>query len=182
MVGQWAVTCTDSVRSILEPMLRSLSELWEDNAMTVDLYCTSLGNVLQGSVGDGRCCYVLTGITSSVRPFFITVRSLSLTAYRSLKQFEILPILTICNYVQIYFDQVATVNFIGGPVVARPSDGWTAGTARTFCADYLTASQAVTRCQGIPGVNIASSEDQCTDDVMVRKIIVNRSIIILMIN
>ena len=121
-------------------------------------------------------------ITLTVRPFFITVRSLSLTAYRSLKQFEILPILTICNYVQIYFDQVATVNFIGGPVVARPSDGWTAGTARTFCADYLTASQAVTRCQGIPGVNIASSEDQCTDDVMVRKIIVNRSIIILMIN
>ena len=72
-------------------------------------------------------------------------------------------------------------------MVARPSDGWTAGTARTFCADYLTASQAVTRCQGIPGVNIASSEEQCTDDVMVRKIIVNlnpsnRSIIILMIN
>ena len=62
--------------------------------------------------------------------------------------------------------QVATVNFVGGPVVARPADGWTAGTAATFCGDFMNSSPAVTRCQGIPGVDVTNSKEHCTRDVM----------------
>lgn len=63
--------------------------------------------------------------------------------------------------------QVATVNFVGGPVVPRPPEGWTAAAAEAFCGDYIQGSAAAGRCTGVPGVDIQASQIHCSNDVMV---------------
>ena len=63
--------------------------------------------------------------------------------------------------------QVSTVTFVGGPVVARPAEGWTLATATAFCLDYFESSSAVGGCTGIPGVDVNTARTYCTDDVLV---------------
>lgn len=62
--------------------------------------------------------------------------------------------------------QVATVNVVGGPVVPRPSEGWTNTSAEHFCADFLGTSKAVQACKGLPGVTVQTALTNCRDDVL----------------
>ena len=63
--------------------------------------------------------------------------------------------------------QVATVKFVGGPVVPRPAEGWTVATADSFCAEFFGSSSAAQKCMDVPGVDIVASRSNCRDDVMV---------------
>ena len=65
-------------------------------------------------------------------------------------------------------NQVATVKVIGGPILPRPQDGWTDFAADAFCEDFMRADQIVSKCGGLPGVDIKTSLSNCRTDVQVR--------------
>ena len=63
--------------------------------------------------------------------------------------------------------QVATVKVVGGPVVPRPLEGWTASTAAKFCREFLQTSAAVIACTGVAGVEVEERIKACEEDVLV---------------
>ena len=65
-------------------------------------------------------------------------------------------------------NQVATVKVIGGPLLPRPQDGWTDSAADAFCEDFIRAEDIVSKCRGLPGVDIQTSLTNCRTDVQVR--------------
>ena len=65
-------------------------------------------------------------------------------------------------------NQVATVKVIGGPLLPRPQDGWTASAADAFCEDFIRADTIVSKCGGLPGVDVRKSVRHCRTDVQVR--------------
>ena len=56
---------------------------------------------------------------------------------------------------------------VGGPVLPRPQDGWTAATADTFCSEYIRAAEVVGRCEAVPGVSVDTALANCRRDVLV---------------
>ena len=66
---------------------------------------------------------------------------------------------------------VATVKFVGGPVVARPAEGWTEATADSFCAEFFRSNSGAQKCMDVPGVDMVASRANCRDDVMVSEFI-----------
>ena len=65
-------------------------------------------------------------------------------------------------------NQVATVKVIGGPILPRPQDGWTASEADKFCEDFIKTNDIVSKCVGLPGVDVLKSLNNCRNDVQVR--------------
>ena len=65
-------------------------------------------------------------------------------------------------------NQVATVKVIGGPILPRPQDGWTASEADKFCEDFIKTNDIVSKCVGLPGVDVLKSLKNCRNDVQVR--------------
>ena len=65
-------------------------------------------------------------------------------------------------------DQVATVKVVGGPILPRPQDGWTASEADKFCADFISGHEVVGKCSGLSGVDIKQTLSNCRHDVLVR--------------
>ena len=65
-------------------------------------------------------------------------------------------------------NQVATVKVVGGPILPRPQDGWTASEADKFCDDFISGHEVVGKCSGLPGVDIQQTLSNCRHDVLVR--------------
>ena len=62
---------------------------------------------------------------------------------------------------------VATVKVVGGPVLPRPQDGWTDQEANSFCSEFIHSSSVVEKCEGLPGVDVGASLENCRSDVVV---------------
>ena len=69
--------------------------------------------------------------------------------------------------------QVATIKFVGGPVVPRPAEGWTVATADSLCAEFFRSSSAAQKCEDVPGVDVVASRANCRDDVLVSFILLS---------